>query len=93
MGVFLSRWLVSPLGPWVNLIAGATGMSALRFTLSGAAGEAVWVGLYVGLGFLFAANIGALSYVLGNAVAAVTAAAVAIGLGLLLLAGARRRAA
>jgi membrane protein DedA with SNARE-associated domain len=91
-GVFFSRWLVSPLGPWVNLIAGATDMSALRFTLAGAAGEAVWVALYVGLGFFFAANIGALSYVLGNAVAAVTAGAVAIGLGALLLASARRRA-
>jgi membrane protein DedA with SNARE-associated domain len=92
-GVFFSRWLVSPLGPWVNLIAGATGMAAARFTIAGAAGEAVWVGLYVGLGFLFAANLGALSYVLGNTVAAVTAAAVALGLGALLLANARRRAA
>jgi membrane protein DedA with SNARE-associated domain len=92
-GVFFSRWLVSPLGPWVNLIAGATGMSAGRFTVSGAAGEAVWVALYVGLGFLFAANLGALSYVLSNTVAAVTAAAVALGLGALLLANARRRAA
>ena len=87
-GVFFSRWLVSPLGPWVNLIAGATGMSAARFTVSGAAGEAVWVALYVGLGFLFAANLGALSYVLGNTVAAVTAAAIALGSGPLLLANA-----
>jgi membrane protein DedA with SNARE-associated domain len=68
-------------------------MSATRFTLAGAAGEAVWVALYVGLGFLFAANLGALSYVLGNTVAAVTAAAIALGLGALLLANARRRAA
>ncbi len=92
-GVFLSRWLVSPLGPWVNLVAGATGMGALRFTAAGAAGEAVWVGLYVGLGYLFAANIGALSAVLGNAIAAVTAAAIALMLGGVLISTARRGAA
>jgi membrane-associated protein len=92
-GVFFSRWLVSPMGPWVNLIAGATGMGALRFTVAGAAGEAVWVGLYVGLGYLFAANIGALSDVLGNAIAAVTATAVALLLGAALVGNARRRAA
>jgi membrane protein DedA with SNARE-associated domain len=90
-GVFFSRWLVSPLGPWVNLIAGATRMRAFPFTLSGAAGEAIWVAIYVGLGYVFAANVDALSAVLGNAVAAVSALAVAAGLGALLLRAARRR--
>jgi membrane protein DedA with SNARE-associated domain len=89
--VFFSRWLVSPLGPWVNIAAGAAGMNAARFTLSGAAGEAVWVALYVGLGYLFAANIAALAEVLGNSVAAVTAVAVAAMLGALLVSGSRKR--
>jgi membrane protein DedA with SNARE-associated domain len=90
-GVFFSRWLVSPLGPWVNLIAGATGMPLLRFSVPGAAGEAIWVAIYVGLGYAFAANIDALSAVMGNAVAATSALAVAGGLGLALLRAARRR--
>jgi membrane-associated protein len=90
-GVFFSRWLVSPLGPWVNLAAGAAGMNAVRFTVSGAAGEAVWVALYVGLGYLFAANLSALANVLGNSVAAVTAVAVAAVLGALLVSSTRKR--
>jgi membrane protein DedA with SNARE-associated domain len=90
-GVFLSRWLLSPLGPWVNLVAGAAAMDPLRFTVSGALGEALWVAIYVGLGYAFAANIDALSAILGNAVAAVTALAVAAGLGVLLVRAARRR--
>lgn len=90
-GVFLSRWLLSPLGPWVNLVAGAAAMDPVRFTVSGALGEAVWVAIYVGLGYAFAANIDALSAVLGNAVAALTALAVAAGLGALLVRAARRR--
>jgi membrane protein DedA with SNARE-associated domain len=90
-GVFFSTWLVAPLGPWVNVAAGATGMGAVRFTLWDALGEAIWVAIYVGLGYAFAANIDALAGLLGNAVAAITAAAVAAGLGLLLLRAARAR--
>lgn len=66
IGVFLSRWLVAPLGPYVNYAAGLAGMAWARFTLWGAAGEAVWVCLYVGLGYAFADNITAISALLGN---------------------------
>jgi membrane-associated protein len=91
VGVFLSRWLLSPLGPWVNFAAGAAAMDTFSFTVSGALGEALWVTIYVGLGYAFATQIDALSAVLGNAVAAVTALAVAAGLGILLVRAARRR--
>jgi membrane protein DedA with SNARE-associated domain len=89
--VFFSTWLVAPLGPWVNVAAGAAGMGALRFTLWDALGEAIWVAIYVGLGYAFAANIGALSSILGNAVASVTALAIAAGLAVLLVRAARKR--
>lgn len=56
-GIFFSRWLVSPLGPYANFAAGLTRFTHLRFTLWGAAGEAVWVILYVGLGRLFAGQL------------------------------------
>ena len=55
--VFLSRWLFSAIGPWVNLVAGATGVRWRLFSVAGILGEATWVGLYVGLGFAFAADI------------------------------------
>lgn len=53
-GVFLSRWLVSPLGPYVNLMAGATHYTWWRFSLWAALGEVVWTTMYVSLGFVFA---------------------------------------
>jgi membrane protein DedA with SNARE-associated domain len=55
--VYLSRWVFSAIGPWVNLAAGATGVRWRLFSVAGILGEATWVSLYVGLGFAFAANI------------------------------------
>ncbi|NJM83542.1 MAG: DedA family protein [Tabrizicola sp.] len=80
--IFLTRWLFSPLGPWVNLTAGSTGYGWHRFSVSGVAGEMVWAGLYVGAGYAFAGNIEAASDMLGSALGFVAAGAVALGLGL-----------
>jgi len=82
IGVFLSTWAVAPLGPWVNFIAGATGLSWARFTLADVTGEVIWVTLYTGLGQVFAANISlvadAMSDIVGLVVALVVAAAAAL---------------
>lgn len=80
--VFLSRWLFSPLGPYANLAAGIGRMSWLRFTLWGAAGEAVWVALYVGLGYTFADRIAMVADLAGNASGLLAALAVALAAGL-----------
>ncbi|MFT6223897.1 MAG: membrane protein DedA with SNARE-associated domain [Paracoccaceae bacterium] len=66
VGVFLSRWLFSPLGPYLNFAAGASVMQWHRFTVWGVAGEAVWVSLYLGLGYMFAGHAKELADVLGN---------------------------
>lgn len=79
--VFLTRWLFSPLGPWVNLTAGALGFGWLRFTLWGAAGEAVWVVLYTGLGRAFGGNLQAAADLAGSTLGFLAAGAVALGLG------------
>ena len=81
VGVFLSRWLFSPLGPYVNFASGAAGMNWLRFTLWGGIGETVWVMLYVGLGYVFADRITELAGILGNASGFMAAGAVTLGLG------------
>lgn len=65
-GVFLSRWLFSPLGPYVNFIGGANGLNWTVFTLYSAAGEAVWVTLYTGLGFVFSDQIEMVTDIAGN---------------------------
>jgi membrane protein DedA with SNARE-associated domain len=57
IAIFLSRWALSPLGPYANVAGGIVGMNRLRFTIWGAAGEAVWVLIYITLGLLFADQI------------------------------------
>lgn len=86
VAVFLTRWLFSALGPYINLAAGAAGQPWIRFTLWGVAGEAVWVGLYVGLGYSFTGNLEAASAVAVNILGFLAAGAVALGLGVWLLA-------
>jgi len=79
--VFFSCWLAAPLGPYVNYISGLTRFDWMRFALWGMMGEVVWVGLYVGLGYRFADQLGALSSLLGNISGFVAAIVVAAGLG------------
>ena len=85
-GVFFSRWLVSPLGPYVNFIGGATGLGWARFTIWGAGGELVWVSLYVGLGVVFAENIAAVAEVASDTSGILAAGFVTVFLGWRLLA-------
>ena len=81
LAVFFSRWLVSPLGPYVNLIAGSTCYGWPRFTAAGVAGEAVWAGLYVGTGYGFAGNIEAASQAIGSALGMIGGAGAVLALG------------
>ena len=79
--VFLTRWLFSALGPYVNLVAGGAGMGWRRFTLGSLTGEAVWVGTYVALGYALSDRIAQLADLLGSASGLITSAAVTAGLG------------
>jgi membrane protein DedA with SNARE-associated domain len=65
-GIFLSRWLVTPLGPWLNLTSGMTDYPWRRFFVWDALGETLWVVLYVLLGKVFSGSVQALVEVLGN---------------------------
>lgn len=47
LAVFLSRWLVTPLGPPMNYVAGASGIALPRFVAASAAGEALWAALHL----------------------------------------------
>jgi membrane-associated protein len=89
MAVFFSRWLVSPLGPYVNLIAGSTRYGWGRFTAAAIAGETVWAGLYVGTGYSFAGDIEAASQALGSALGMVGGAGAVVVLGYWLFGSAR----
>jgi membrane protein DedA with SNARE-associated domain len=91
LGVFFSRWFVSPLGPWVNFASGAGRMHWARFTAWGAAGEAMWVGLYVGLGYIFAESLPAVVEFTADFNGVILGGVVALALGGLLRMMHRRR--
>ncbi len=56
-------------------------MNWLKFTIWDMAGEAVWVLVYVGLGYTFGDNIQAIGEILGNLSGALAAGAIAGVLG------------
>lgn len=78
LGVFLSTWAVAPLGPWVNFIAGATGLSWLRFTVGDVLGEIVWVTIYVGMGYIFFDRITDVADIMSDLIGLVVALVMAV---------------
>jgi membrane protein DedA with SNARE-associated domain len=66
VGIFFSRWLVTPLGPWMNLTSGATDFPWTTFALWVLLGEVVWISLYVTIGRIFSDQVEYISGVLGN---------------------------
>jgi membrane protein DedA with SNARE-associated domain len=93
ISVFFTRWLVAPLGPYMNYAAGLAGFAWPRFALWSMVGEVVWVCTYVGLGYLFADNITAISTLLGNLSGFLAALVVAGGLVIWMVKSSRLREA
>lgn len=79
--IFFSRWLVTPLGPWLNLTSGITVYSWPRFLFWDVVGEALWVVLYVMLGKFFSGRVQELGDLFGNLTWAVVGIVVAMILG------------
>ena len=93
LAVFFSRWLVSALGPYMNLAAGAAGQPWAIFTLWGVLGEGCWVTLYVGLGYSFTGNLEAASAMAMDLLGFFAAGALALGLAVWLVLTLRAEAA
>lgn len=89
-GVFLSRWLITPLGPFVNLVSGASRYPWLNFLMWDILGEVLWVLLYVSLGRLIGVEVQSISALAGD-LTWVTVAVVASGFLVWRLQRARRR--
>lgn len=79
--VFLTRWLLAPLGPYVNLIAGATHFSWIRFSTASVAGELIWTAGYTGLGVVFSDNIVAIAEFASDLSGLIVSVVVALALG------------
>ncbi len=65
-GIFFSRWLVTELGPWLNMTSGLARYPWGRFVLWDVSGEVLWVVLYVMLGYKFSDRVQYLAEILGN---------------------------
>jgi len=65
-GIFFSRWLVTALGPWVNVTSGIAAYPWRRFLFWDVLGEVLWVVLYVILGYIFSNRVQAIAEILGN---------------------------
>lgn len=81
LAVFFSRWLATPLGPWVNFASGISGYSWPRFALWDLLGEIIWVVLYVYLGKYFSDRVQSLADIMGNLTWAIAGLVVSIILG------------
>jgi membrane protein DedA with SNARE-associated domain len=65
-GIFLSRWLVTAFGPWVNIASGMAAYPWRRFLLWDVLGEVLWVIIYVGIGYAFSNRVQTIAEILGN---------------------------
>ena len=80
-GIFLSRWLITGLGPWLNVTSGIAKYPYGRFLFWDVSGELVWVFLYVTLGYVFSDRVQYLADLLGNLGFALLAFFIALLLG------------
>lgn len=92
-GVFLSRWPVSPVGPYVNFAAGAADYGWLHFTLWGAPGEVVWVGVNTMTGYFLSGEITAVAMIMQEATGLILAITSVLLISYLLRRGVRARRA
>lgn len=80
--VFLSRTVLSPVGPYVGFLSGALRLDWLRFSGAATAGAVVWSLGYSSLGFSFASRIPEIASMIANSVGVVLAGAVVFGIGI-----------
>jgi membrane protein DedA with SNARE-associated domain len=83
-GVFLTRWLVTPLGSVVNLTSGISQYPWLHFLLWDVLGEALGAVIYVLLGYVFSDRVLELDEALGDLSWMILALLGAVGLGFML---------
>jgi membrane-associated protein len=84
-GIFITRWLLSPLGPWINLASGTAGYPWPRFLFWDILGEITGAAVYIALGRFFSDRVMALNAVLGDLTWAIAALLAAVILGSQLL--------
>lgn len=64
--ILLSHTILSPVGPYVTYICGASKMGWLKFSITALFGTALWTVSYTMLGYLLAGQLTSLTEVVGN---------------------------
>lgn len=93
ISVFFSRWLITALGPYINLTSGITRHKLAHFTLFDLLGEILWVLAYVQLGRLFSDRVAEVTDAMGDLIWVVLGAIVLIFLGVKVVQSFRVKAA
>lgn len=91
LSIYFSRWLLTPLGPTINLVARASDMSWRKFTFWSISGEFTWVCVLVPIGYFFSSNIEKTAYIVGDAIWIITGTTVALFVGNLFWKKTRKR--
>lgn len=87
--VFLSRTVLSPLGPYMTYLSGAGGLSWRSYTLAALPGAALWTLAYAGLGYGLADSLAQSTELLWSGLGALAALAFGLGAALWLRRAAR----
>ena len=78
LAVFLSHTILSPTCPYISYLCGAGGLAWRNFSIAALFGAIVWSAVYVGLGYVFAAQLEQVADILSNFFGVVLAGAVAL---------------
>jgi membrane-associated protein len=89
-GIFVSRWLLSPLGPWINFASGTAEYPWHQFLFWDALGETTGAAIYIAVGRAFSDRVMAMDAMLGDITWAFAALLATVFLGYQLLAYVRR---
>lgn len=78
VAVYLSRTILSPLGPYLGYLAGALGFGWVAYSGAAVLGAATWSATYAGLGYIYADQISQLAGLISNFGGIVIALTVAV---------------
>lgn len=80
MAVFISRTLLSPLGPYTGYLSGALRLHWGHFTIASVCGAVCWCLTYSLLGYFFADRVNQMASMLGNAIGFIVMTTFVVGL-------------
>ncbi|MEL6607291.1 MAG: DedA family protein [Pseudomonadota bacterium] len=79
VAVFLSRTVLSPIGPYVTYAAAALDLGWSRFSVASALGALIWTSAYCGLGYIFANQLTQVAAAISSGLGFIAAAVILLG--------------